>query len=110
MPDHGPVQWGDGDDGLGAIHDAALELAEGVDVLLHDAQHTLEEFPAVRHFGHATIDYAIALATRAHVKRLVLFHHDPARVDDDLDALAEVVSRLELDVLVAREGDVLEVR
>lgn len=106
MPDHGPVQWGDGDDGLGVIHDAALALAEGVDLLLHDAQHTLAEFPAVRHFGHSTIDYAVALARRAHVERLVLFHHDPGRVDDELDALSETVSGLDVDVRVAREGDV----
>ncbi len=108
MPDHGPVEWGDGDDGLGAIHDAALELADGVDVLIHDAQHTVAEFPAVRHYGHATIDYAVTLATAARARRLVLFHHDPARADTELDAVAASMSGLDLEVLVAREGDVLQ--
>ncbi len=109
MPDHGPVQWGDGDDGLGAVHDAALELCRGADLLLHDAQHTVEEFPAVRHFGHSTIDYAVTLARRAGVGKLVLFHHDPDRVDDELDRIAKEMSTLDIDVVVAREGDVHQI-
>lgn len=109
MPDHGPVEWGDGDDGLGAVHGAALELCRGADVLLHDAQHTLDEFPAVRHFGHSTIEYAVTLARRAEVRKLVLFHHDPDRVDDALDQIATSMSTLDIDVVVAREGDVYQI-
>ena len=104
MPDHGPVDLGEGDDGLGAIHEAALRLAHGADVLFHDAQHTVAEFPAVRHFGHSTIDYAISLARLAQVRRLVLFHHDPARTDDLLDAIAAQTAGLDVVVEVAREG------
>lgn len=88
LSDHGPVELGDGVDGNGAIHEAALALVSDVDLLLHDAQHTTAEFPAVRHFGHSTIDYAVALARQARVRQLVLFHHDPARTDDQLDELA----------------------
>ena len=104
MPDHGPVELGDGPDGQGVIHDAALRLAAGVDVLFHDAQHTVEEFPRVRGFGHSTIDYAIALGQAAQVGLLVLFHHDPGRTDDMLDAIAERTAHLDLRVEVAREG------
>lgn len=87
LPDHGPVEWGEGADGNGVIHEAALTLVADADLVLHDAQHTAAEFPAVRHFGHSTIDYAIALARQAGVRRLVLFHHDPSRTDDQLDEL-----------------------
>ena len=109
MPDHGPVEWGEGNDGLGVVHDAAIELCRGADLLLHDAQHTAEEFPAVRHYGHSTIDYAVTLARHADVRKLVLFHHDPDRVDDELDRIAERMSTLDIDVVVAREGDVYEI-
>lgn len=105
MPDHGPVEWGEGNDGLGVVHDAALELCRGADLLLHDAQHTVEEFPAVRHFGHSTIDYAITLARQAGVRKLVLFHHDPDRVDDELDRIANEMSTLDIDVVVGGEGN-----
>ena len=39
---------GPGDDGLGALHPAAVALAEGVDLLLHDAEYTTDELPGTR--------------------------------------------------------------
>ena len=87
LSDHSPIRVGPGDDGLGVFHDDALALAEGVDVLLHDSQYTAEEFPARAAFGHSAIEYAIELARRAGAKRILLFHHDPRRTDDEVDAL-----------------------
>ena len=40
LSDHGPSALGPGPDGWGPYHDAALALADGVDLLVHDAQHT----------------------------------------------------------------------
>ena len=88
VPDHGPAALGPGPDGLGARHPAALELARGVGALVHDSQHTVAEFPPRAHFGHSSIDYAVDLGTRAGARRVVLFHHDPDRTDDELDAIA----------------------
>jgi ribonuclease BN (tRNA processing enzyme) len=87
LSDHGPVALGPGPDGLGDYHAAALALADGVDLLVHDAQHTAAEFPPRASFGHSAIEYAIGLAERANARRLLLFHHDPSRTDDALDAL-----------------------
>ena len=78
-----------GPDGWGPYHAAVRELAEGVDVLLHDAQFTAGELAVRPHFGHSAIDYAVALAERCHVGRLLLHHHDPERTDDEVDALVE---------------------
>jgi phosphoribosyl 1,2-cyclic phosphodiesterase len=104
-PDHSPVAFGPGPDGLGEYHPAALELAAGVDLLLHDAQHTAEEFPAVASFGHSAIDYAVGLGVRAASREVVLFHHDPNRTDDRLDAMAaEWSDAREPRVTVARQG------
>jgi phosphoribosyl 1,2-cyclic phosphodiesterase len=64
-----------------------LELADGVDLLIHDAQHTPDEFEAKRHYGHSTIEYAVHVARESGARRLALFHHDPAHGDDELDRL-----------------------
>jgi ribonuclease BN (tRNA processing enzyme) len=64
-----------------------LELCDGVDVLIHDAQHTAAEYEAKRHWGHCTIEYAVRVARESGARRLVLFHHDPAHNDADLDAI-----------------------
>jgi ribonuclease BN (tRNA processing enzyme) len=87
LSDHGPTALGPGPDGHGERHEAALRLAEGVDLLIHDAQHTATEFPPVAHFGHCTIDYAIALGNQARAAHVLLFHHDPGHSDEFLDDL-----------------------
>jgi ribonuclease BN (tRNA processing enzyme) len=69
------------------VSPSALELVEGVDLMIHDAQYTTTEFQAKSTWGHCTIDYAVWLAGKAGAKRLALYHHDPSRRDDDLDVL-----------------------
>ncbi len=64
-----------------------LDLARGVDLMIHDAQFLPEELPAHRGWGHSSYEGAIDLAAEAQVKRLVLFHHDPDRSDDEVDAI-----------------------
>jgi phosphoribosyl 1,2-cyclic phosphodiesterase len=108
LSDHSPVEAGDGPDGLGAHHPAAMTLAWDVDVLVHDAQHTAAEFPARRHLGHSAAEYAVGLAEAAGARRLVLFHHDPSRTDDQLDALVAAHQGGPVDVVAAAEGLVLD--
>jgi ribonuclease BN (tRNA processing enzyme) len=88
MPDHCPTVLGDGEHGFGAYHPAAIELAQGADVLVHDAQLFPEELAAEGDFGHAVADYSVELARRAGARSLVLFHHRPDRTDEALDGLA----------------------
>ena len=104
LSDHSPVALGDGPEGFGEYHPAALQLARGVDVLIHDAQHTAEEFAAKRDWGHSAVDYAVGLAEAAGVKRVVLFHHDPPRTDDELDAIVAKYQRDSVEVSAAAEG------
>ena len=69
------------------VDSQVLALADGVDLLIHDAQFTPEEFAERPHWGHCTVDYAIEVAHQAGVGELVLFHHDPAHDDDHVDRL-----------------------
>ena len=109
ISDHGPIALGPGPDGWGPYHDAVCELTDGVDVLLHDAQFTAAELADRPHFGHSAADYAVALAERCHVDRLLLYHHDPDRTDDEVDALVEEYRGSPVKVAAAVEGDVIEV-
>jgi phosphoribosyl 1,2-cyclic phosphodiesterase len=80
-------------DGTLTIAPEVLELCDGVDLLIHDAQFTQEEFAIKSHWGHCTIDYAVAVAREAGVGRLALFHHDPAHGDDTIDRILEHACR-----------------
>jgi phosphoribosyl 1,2-cyclic phosphodiesterase len=99
-------------DGGFRASEGALELADGVDLLIHDSQYTAEEFALKYNWGHCTMDYAVWFATKANAKRLALFHHDPTRTDAAIDALAECAVRVGrhsgLEVLTSREGMVVD--
>jgi ribonuclease BN (tRNA processing enzyme) len=104
--DHGPQAMGPGDDGHGPLHEAILDLVRGVDVLIHDAQFTATELAVAEAYGHATVDYCYRLAEAAAVGRLVLFHHSPVRVDDDVERLCDLAPP-GLDATIAREGETI---
>jgi ribonuclease BN (tRNA processing enzyme) len=108
LADHFPLAEGAGPDGLGEYHEAALELARDVDVLLHDAQFLAAQFPDVAYLGHSAIEYAIGLASAAGAKALVLFHHAPDRTDDELDAIVASFRGAPIPVTAATEGTELQ--
>ncbi len=110
MSDHGPIALGEGPNGDGEFHENALALADGVDLLIHDAQYTAKEFPSRKHFGHSTIDYAIELGKKADAAKVVLYHHDPSRTDDQIDAIVAVNQHHHVRVIAASEGLSLDLR
>lgn len=107
LSDHGPSALGPGPDGWGPYHDAALALADGVDVLIHDAQHTADELPSRALFGHSAADYAVRLGERARARSVLLFHHDPSRTDVELDAIVSSFADAEVPVSAAAEGNTM---
>ena len=60
----------------------------GVDLLVHDSQFLEPERAVADLYGHATVDDSIDLAQRCGASRLALFHHAPARSDDQIDEIA----------------------
>jgi phosphoribosyl 1,2-cyclic phosphodiesterase len=94
--------------GMDSVADSVIELAQTADVLIHDAQYTPAEFEQKSHWGHCTVEYAVRVAQEAHVKKLILFHHDPSHGDDCMDRLLEGAQRLAepsgLEVVAAFEG------
>ena len=95
--------------GLDTVAESVLDLCDGVDLVIHDAQYTPEEFEQKAHWGHCTMEYALRVAHEAGARRLCLFHHDPAHSDDELDRLHAGIRALGpsygvSEVISAREG------
>jgi phosphoribosyl 1,2-cyclic phosphodiesterase len=92
---------------------SVLDLCDGADLVIHDAQYTDEEFVTKATWGHSTVSYAVHVAAEAGARRLALFHHDPDHTDDILDRLvdgalsAPGATRLE-SVVAAAEGSTVE--
>jgi len=90
LPDHepalgnprfpGPPEWTSG-----------LGLAQGVSLLIHDAQYTSEEYEARVGWGHSSFDHVLAFAELAGVEALVTFHHDPWHSDEMLDGVSAAI-------------------
>ncbi|HOS39327.1 MAG TPA: MBL fold metallo-hydrolase [Spirochaetota bacterium] len=58
------------------------------DLLIFDAQYSLADADVVkRDWGHSSNILAVEFASLARAKRLVLFHMDPAKRDEDLDRI-----------------------
>lgn len=62
-------------------------LAEGSDLLIHDAQYTDEEYQNRIGFGHSSIRHAFQFAALTDVRRFAPFHYDPTHGDDELDRM-----------------------
>ena len=88
LPDHEPA-LGATDIPSDVDWVSGFALAEGVDLLIHDAQYTADEYPEHVGWGHSAITHTLAFAGAAGAKRLVTFHHDPAHTDEDLDRMVD---------------------
>jgi len=83
---------------------------------VHDSQYTEKEYlKDKKGWGHSSFEWAITSAHRAHVKHLVLFHHEPTRSDQELEKLyCNLISQLKrkkvtMTVSLAQEGRSIEV-
>ncbi|MBN1640560.1 MAG: MBL fold metallo-hydrolase [Anaerolineae bacterium] len=83
-------------------------FVSGVDVLIHDAEYTTDEYtgpPARRQgWGHSTWEMAVQVAQRAGVGRLVLTHHNARHDDGFLRQLEREAQAAFPSALLAREG------
>lgn len=93
VPDHEPAALGDFTNESPDWIDG-FALAENVDVLLHDAQYTAEEYENRRGWGHSSFVDAIAYAKVTGARKLLMFHHDPTHDDDTLEAMEREAAAL----------------
>ncbi len=61
-----------------------IDFLTGLDVLIHEAQYTSEEYRQNVHFGHSSVPNACYLAKVTGAARWIVVHHDPGHSDDFL--------------------------
>ena len=86
-----------------------------MDVLVHDAQYTEEEYSKKVTWGHSPIEYTVDISIIAGVKKLVLFHHDPLHDDDTIDQMLKHAidyaknGGSPMEIIAAKEGLTIEI-
>lgn len=90
-----------------------IRFARDAALLIHDAQYIEAEYASPQMskqgWGHSTWQMAVNIAQAAHVKELVLFHHDPDHSDEMLDELERDARAAFPATRLAREGMAVEV-
>jgi phosphoribosyl 1,2-cyclic phosphodiesterase len=92
------VSWSDKNQSLDAegqrtlarMRQGVLDLAANADWVIYDAQFEPDEYVRLPHWGHSTPSHAIDLAVEAGAHHVILFHHDPHRTDEEIDAIEAV--------------------
>jgi phosphoribosyl 1,2-cyclic phosphodiesterase len=89
------------------------EFCKDADVLIHDSQYAPEEYIKYEGFGHSHYELSIQLAHKANVKKLLLFHHDPTRTDEQLENILQSsldyckFNGIDLEIELAKEKSLL---
>ena len=91
LPDHEPYRNDSADhNGYATASEREIvEFVRGVDLLVLDTQYTGREYANRVGWGHGCLPDSVRLAIHAGVRRLFLFHHDPAHDDDQIDDMIE---------------------
>jgi len=109
-PDYDPVAAEEGEQAAREENEKILQFFRGADLLIHDSQYTHKEYVSSKlGWGHTSFEHAINSAHKANVKKLVLFHHDPNRSDDELSKLENhykniLKDKSNMEIECAREG------
>ena len=105
-----PADRDEGEEAVREENEKLLDFYRDADILIHDCQYTKEEyFSSKIGWGHSFFEHAIDSALKANVKKIVLFHHDPLRTDQELFELEKLCqqhfgNQSDLEIIVAKEG------
>lgn len=88
----------------GRLNPNVVALARGADLLIHDAQFSLEERRKYPHYGHSSWLEATQVARDAGAKCLALFHYDPEASDAYMASMLEDARAVFPNTVLAREG------
>lgn len=100
----------------GKTFDEYMEFLQGVSVLVHDAEYLPEEYEQFsRGWGHSVYSDAVELGVASKAQRLILWHLNQDRSDDDVDRMQESASKSATDAdsgmicTMARTGLVVDI-
>jgi len=109
-PGYDPEAASEGEAAAREENEKVLRFFQDADLLIHDSQYTKQEYLSSKlGWGHSPFETAINSAHKANVKRLLLFHHDPNRTDDQLKELLsgyreQVQGKTDMKIEIAQEG------
>ena len=92
-----------------------VDFLNGVDLLIHDAMFLDKEMPAIHGWGHSLVSQVLQLAKEVKPTKLILFHHDPDRTDEQLDCILEKSQAwmkkqdIKCNISIAKEMDSYEI-
>ncbi len=85
-----------------------IKFAHGVDLLIHDAQYTSEEYNSIENskkgYGHSTFEMAIENAKKTEARELIFFHYDPCYNDEKLSSLEDKYTKISPNYKFAKEN------
>ena len=88
----------------GSPDENILNLIEGADLVIYDSTYTDTEFDRYQGWGHSTWQEGARLCQAAGVTQFAIFHHDPCRTDDEMDAIAAEALKMFPGSVAARDG------
>ena len=86
------------------LTEAVLDLADGADLLVHDAQYSLAQRATYSNYGHSSWKEAAEVANMAGVDCLALFHYDPNATDEEMEQIRLQARQLFPRTILSREG------
>jgi ribonuclease BN (tRNA processing enzyme) len=81
-----------------------ISFSEGCDVLIHDAQYTLDQYLKFQGYGHSHYQMACEAAIKCKAKKLLLFHHAPNNDDAVLSEIEQKAKEIFANSEMAYEG------
>lgn len=84
---------------------------KNADVIIIDSQYTVEEVYRKENWGHSAFCYAIDFALYWNIKKVYLFHHEPAYDDKKLNSIlqaarwyAQYIDHSDIEIYLAKEA------
>ena len=108
MPDHEP-SLGSSDFPNLTEWCSGYNISKEADLLFHDGQYSNSEYDRRVGWGHSSVSDAIDFGNLSKVKKMVLFHHDPAHTDVQLEAMVDKSIQgktIDFDLVIGKENDV----
>jgi|TARA_Y100000996_G_scaffold78005_1_gene52755 phosphoribosyl 1,2-cyclic phosphodiesterase len=91
------------------LNQNVVNFASDSDILIHDAQYTLEDLEAHSGWGHSSWKEAVDVAIQSNSKKLVLFHHSPDYDDNQIKDIEKKAQMNFPDVVAAKQCMKIEI-
>lgn len=85
-----------------------IELYQGADLMVFDAQYTFGDALEKRNWGHSSAPVGIDLAVRENVKEILFMHHDPSSSNEMINQASDLTNRYYEQLLFDRKKLKLE--